>query len=168
MDRQAGTTTELDERRRKRRPRRLGRRLTRWLDERPTRRATAPAAGEHCGVLIVDDDRDFREALALLLEAEGIPVAEAASGREALCLLPHRAPRLIVVDADMPVMDGIEFLATKRALWRRDLRSIPVIVLAPSQAEAERAGELGAAAVLRKPLRFDSLLDRVGAEIERC
>jgi len=151
------------------RPGRLGRRLKRWLHERIPRAARhAHDAHERSGVLIVDDDRDFREELALLLGSEGIEVAEAANGREALHLLPHHAPRLIVLDLDMPVMTGLEFLETKRVLWRRDLRAIPVLVMTCVDAWAQRAAELGAVAVLRKPFRFDALLTQVDVELTRA
>ncbi|MEW6272852.1 MAG: response regulator [Thermodesulfobacteriota bacterium] len=165
MNRQARTTsTELDQRRRATRTTRLGRRFTRWLRERVSRRPVH-ALAERRGVLVIDDDRDFREALALLLGADGIAVAEAATGREALSLLPHGAPRLIVLDLDDAVADGIGFLATKRLLWRRDLRAVPVLALTSLETRARLAEELGASVVLRKPLRFDVLLDRVDLEL---
>ncbi len=142
---------------------RLGRRLRRWLGDRTVRRCNEPSRTS--GVLVVEDDADLREALALLLGSEGIEVAQASNGREALQMLPHHPPRVIVLDLDMPVVDGIEFLATKRALWRRDLRSIPVLVMTCFDEWAKEASDLGARAVLRKPFRFDALLDRVDSAL---
>jgi len=144
---------------------RLGRRLRRWLRERVPR--GRQDAIRHTGVLVVEDDADFREALVLLLGSEGMDVEEASNGREALEILPRKTPGVIVLDLDMPVVDGIEFLETKRALWRRDLRRIPVLVMTCFDEWAHEASELGAIDVLRKPFRFDALLDRVDSALER-
>ncbi|HWA41442.1 MAG TPA: ATP-binding protein, partial [Gemmatimonadales bacterium] len=78
-------------------------------------------------VLIVDDDVHTRQLLSALLAAEGYRFATAREGRDALTLLAHEQPRLILLDLKMPVMNGREFL---RAL-RGDPRyaGIPVVVV---------------------------------------
>lgn len=145
---------------------RFGRRFKRWLRERlPRTRAEVEAGIAHRGVLIIDDDPDVRQALALLLGHEGLEVAEAESTRDALLLLPRRAPKIIVLDLDGRPTEGIAFLETKRALWRRDLRRIPVLVTTCLDQPARRAVELGATAVIRKPFHFDALLESLDAGI---
>ncbi|HEY8515558.1 MAG TPA: response regulator [Candidatus Binatia bacterium] len=147
---------------------RLGRRFTRWLRARVSRRAQTRPAPEPCDVLVVGRDRDFRESLTMLLAADGVSATEAAFGRDALCRLPQHAPRLVVLDLDDEPSDGIAFLETKRMLWRRDLRAVPVLALTGDELLARSAEELGATLVLRKPTRFDVLLDRVDLELARA
>jgi CheY-like chemotaxis protein len=110
-------------------------------------------------VLIVDDDRDIREALSLILEEEGCVVREASNGREALSLLRHEAlPCLVFLDLMMPVMDGWQFLDEREKDER--LRQLPVVVLTASGrplTPGQRAAE-----VLPKPLRAEQIAEAVG------
>jgi signal transduction histidine kinase/CHASE3 domain sensor protein len=78
-------------------------------------------------VLVVDDDVHTRQLLSALLAAEGYRFTTAREGRDALAILAHERPRLILLDLKMPVMNGREFL---RAL-RGDPRyaGIPVVVV---------------------------------------
>ncbi len=66
-------------------------------------------------VIIVDDHTLFREGIRMLVEHEGIGtvIAEAENGHEFIALLAKHSPDLVIIDIDMPVMNGIE--ATKRA-----------------------------------------------------
>src|SRR5262245_42774882 len=83
-------------------------------------------------IFIVDDDRDTRNALAELLEAEGFAVDGAANGREALARLRSRDahPAVILLDLMMPGMDGWDF----RSEQMRDpeLASVPVVIVSAS------------------------------------
>ena len=109
----------------------------------------------HCYVLIVDDDRSIREALADLLGDEGYEVKVAGDGQQALEICRSApAPDLILLDLAMPVMDGLEFARVKAA--DPSLSAIPVCVMTASGPEAALPPE--AVAVLRKPLDADELL----------
>jgi len=88
-------------------------------------RAGAPhAPGE---VLIVDDDAGLRARLRTLMERGGFQVVEAADGRAALAEVDRCVPGLVLLDLNMPVMDGFGFLKALRA--RPDGRDVPVVVL---------------------------------------
>jgi len=63
-------------------------------------------------VLVVDDDPGIREALALIFEFEGWSVSCAANGAEALLAVERDAPSLILLDLQMPYVDGEEFART--------------------------------------------------------
>ena len=126
-------------------------------------RDQARAAASTRRILIVEDDRDLREALSEILRDEGYVVAGAAHGREALQLLRgdfHR-PALILLDLTMPVMNGWQF----REHQRRDpgLSGIPVIVLSAGDHLAEQMESLEIREYVRKPIDLVHLL----ATIER-
>ncbi len=101
-------------------------------------------------ILVVEDDAATREALVLLLEAEGFAVRSAANGREALDVLEGAAvrPRLILLDLMMPVMDGWQFLAERRR--RPDRFSGSTVVLLSGLAYIEGATDV--ADFIRKPI----------------
>ena len=62
-------------------------------------------------VLLVDDDPDVRELVSRMLQNEGIEIIEAKNGKEGLEMLAQE-PDLIILDLEMPVMNGFEFLET--------------------------------------------------------
>jgi CheY-like chemotaxis protein len=78
-------------------------------------------------LLVVDDDPDIREMLAIALEGEGYAVRCAGNGQEALQTLEGWRPNAILLDLSMPVMDGLTFRA--RQLDNERLAAIPVVVL---------------------------------------
>jgi CheY-like chemotaxis protein len=77
-------------------------------------------------VLVVDDDPSVRERLRSTLERQGWSVVEAVNGRDALTKVMHGPPRAILLDLNMPVMDGFQFLHDLRE--KPGCADIPVIV----------------------------------------
>lgn len=116
---------------------------------------------ENTTVLVVDDDQDIRETIALVLESAGYQVTSASNGAEALSVLRggSNLPCLVLLDLMMPVMDGREF----RRAQKQDaaVANIPVVVLSGDSRIESKAAELGADAYLRKPVGIDDLLDVV-------
>ena len=115
-------------------------------------------------VMVVEDDRDTREVVKLLLELEGIGVTEAADGFEALDRLhemreidPAR-PCAIVLDIMMPRCSGPEF--RKRQLNDPLIADVPVIVLS-AIADQLRLDELHPFAKVEKPFDPDQLVNIV-------
>jgi CheY-like chemotaxis protein len=111
--------------------------------------------------MVVEDDRDTREVLKLILELEGMGVTEASDGFEALDRLhnlrendPHR-PCVIVLDIMMPRCSGPEF--RKRQLDDPLIADVPVIVLS-AIADQLRVDELHAFAKVAKPFDPDQLI----------
>jgi CheY-like chemotaxis protein len=99
-------------------------------------------------VLIVDDDRDVRDAMAELLSDEGYECLHAKNGLEALAVLKHERPGLLLVDLIMPVMNGVDLLVR----LRQDpcLRDIPVIAM--TAANDRMVGVKLDGPVLHKPI----------------
>jgi CheY-like chemotaxis protein len=110
-------------------------------------------------ILLVEDDRDSREALAFVLEDAGHTVASAGNGREALELLDDdEKPDLILLDLMMPVMNGWEFLGERKR--RPVLASIPVMVLTAAALD-DKLGDFDVTYV-RKPVDGGELVQRIG------
>src|SRR5439155_11875822 len=107
-------------------------------------------------VLVVDDDREIREALQAPLDLNGYEVRTAGDGLDALEQVAARQPDLIVLDLNMPRLDGFG-LADELA--RRGLRpSVPLMVITARGSAHENAQRLGAEAYLEKPFNIRSLL----------
>src|SRR6478752_2739804 len=103
-------------------------------------------------VIIVEDDRETREMLALALSMEGFEVAEAANGLKLISSLHMHRPNLILLDVNMSWIDGFELC---RSVHRNsEFRNIPVVFVSArsSPADIQRGLEAGAAAYFTKPV----------------
>lgn len=105
-------------------------------------------------VLVVDDDPDTVETMRDILEEEGHVVLSAKNGREGLDLAVRYLPDLVLLDLEMPVMDGRAFLAASRQIPA--LAHMTVVVLSGTT-DAHVACES-----VMKPLRLDTLLGLIG------
>jgi CheY-like chemotaxis protein len=115
-------------------------------------------------VLVMDDDECMRELLRLHLCNAGYEVLEAEDAVAAGHLLLKRRPDiLLAADVERPYMSGLDLVAAMRA--DPATRAVPVIFIT-CRADAEpRARELGAAALLAKPLHVDHLLEIVARHV---
>ena len=102
------------------------------------------------GILLVDDDDDGREAVARYLRKSGHMVNSARNGREALIAVATLVPDVIVLDAMMPEMSGLEFLNVIRSYLR--WQTIPIILLTAfgKGEHIDRAKEFGVHCVFLK------------------
>lgn len=118
-------------------------------------------------VHLVDDDPDAVELLATYLEHAGIETAQSLSGPEALPRLTERPPDLILLDVQMPGLDGFETLAAMREVPA--LRDIPVIFVSSLDRPnlKVRALDLGADDYVVKPFNSAELVARVRAVLRR-
>ncbi len=124
-----------------------------------------PASGK-TRILIADDDRQMRRLVRMILERDGHEVAEAADGLDALDAIESGQCDLMILDLDMPRLDGIGVLEELRA--RVMTSSLPVIVLTARSGEAEsQVLDLGAQDFLTKPVQPASLQARVRAVLRR-
>jgi two-component system chemotaxis response regulator CheY len=112
--------------------------------------------GEAACCLVVDDSRVVRKAARRIVETLGFTVREAEDGAQALQACREAMPKVVLLDWNMPVMDGISFLRAARAEFGPDR---PVVVLCTTEAAVERiveALEAGAQEYIMKP--FDAAL----------
>jgi CheY-like chemotaxis protein len=120
--------------------------------------------GARAPILLVEDEDEIREDLALILREEGYMVVTAANGREGHeRLRAGPLPSVVLLDLMMPVMSGWELRA--EMLADPGLARIPVVVV--SGAVIQDGASLQAAAYLKKPFQIDALLDilaQLGAE----
>jgi two-component system CheB/CheR fusion protein len=137
----------------------------------PSTQAAYAAAPSLTGalVLVVDDDRDLRDAVQRVLETAGAQTESAASAERALEAIEAHRPDVILSDIGMPGRDGYEFLRALRALPASRGGRIPAIALtAYARAEdRKRAREAGFDYHLAKPVDAAKLLGTLAAALAR-
>ena len=116
-------------------------------------------------ILLVDDESHIRKYVGLLLKQLGSPtIIEAANGREALDLYRQERPDLVLLDVNMPVLDG---LATLRALRKMDPEVVAIMLTSLASRQAiEGAADLGACLYIRKDTPKDEMLKMLRETIE--
>ena len=125
---------------------------------------TAPSAPMPHTVLVVDDDPHIRALLVFAFEKAGMAVREAADGEEALAEVARAAPDLVVLDINMPRMDGLEVCRRLRAT-----SEVPVLFLSSRDEEFDRVLgiELGADDYVVKPFSPREVVARANAILRR-
>jgi two-component system response regulator MprA len=112
-------------------------------------------------VLVVDDDASLLSLLRILLSSYGYEVLVASDGREALDLVEQSPVDLVLLDLEMPRMDGRQFFGEFRSRGKR----APVIVVSAHGAEAASV-QLGAEAAVAKPFDPVNLTNLVAELLE--
>lgn len=113
-------------------------------------------------VLVVDDFDDTRDLLRQFLEAGGCRVVEAVNGHDAIEVAVGELPSLILMDLNMPVLDG--FTATIRLRENERTRHVPVVAVTAHDTPEFRAAAsaVGCIEYLVKPVDFDKLSRLIG------
>ncbi len=111
-------------------------------------------------VVVIDDDTDILESIAIVLDGAGYDAQTASNGAEALeRVRRNQRPCLILLDLMMPGMNGWQFRAAQ--MQDEAIATIPIVVMTGFPAAVENAASLRAAACLKKPIDLDDLLDTV-------
>jgi two-component system cell cycle response regulator DivK len=112
-------------------------------------------------ILVVEDQPDNRRILRDLLGNAGYELIEAETGEEALTAVETQRPDLILMDIQLPVMDGYE--ATRRIRSNPELKSIPIIAVTSYALAGDEAKALavGCTAYITKPFSPRALLGKV-------
>jgi len=113
---------------------------------------------ENTRVLVVDDEQAIRRYLRASLGAHGYELFEAATGREALEMVPIARPDMMILDLGLPDLDGVDVTRTLRE-WC----AIPIIILSVRSQESDKVAALDAGAddYITKPFGASELLARV-------
>jgi len=114
------------------------------------------SSGAH--ILVVDDEVQIRRFLRISLEAHGYVVDEVAFGKEAIIKTAQLRPDLIILDMELPDMDGLDVLKAVRE-WTKT----PVIILSVRDSDRDKVATLDAGAddYLTKPFSTDELMARI-------
>ena len=119
----------------------------------PQGRSPSETPASRHSVLVLEDDRDVSQTICELIDDQGYRAICVGNGREALAVLEHERPCLMLVDVFMPVMNGIEFLRTVKA--RPALADIPRVIM--TAANDHMIGVKEDVSVLYKPVDFEAL-----------
>jgi len=118
-------------------------------------------------ILYVEDNPDNRRLISRVLTVEGFVVQEASSAKDALNILQSMRPDIILMDINMPDMDGYTLTAKIHEL--PNLGSIPVIALTANvmKGDRERSIEAGCDGYIQKPVDIDTLTQQVERFLKR-
>jgi CheY-like chemotaxis protein len=118
--------------------------------------------------LVVDDDDDVRTLVRVVLEQRGFEIVEAGTGSEALVILHTRElPDVVVLDVQMPDLDGWETLGAIRGQERTSTVAVILCTVRAQQSDMERAWALGCDGFLPKPFSVGQLVTEVMAVCDR-
>ncbi|GCE11861.1 response regulator [Tengunoibacter tsumagoiensis] len=131
------------------------------ISKPPVQAAATPPRGKH--ILVVDDSPSVRRVVSSMLKQHGWEVQMARDGVEALEMISAETPAAVLLDIEMPRMDGYELTSTVRA--QEQYRTLPLIVLTSRAAakHQQRAIALGASAYVVKPYQDEELLNTIKA-----
>ncbi len=112
-------------------------------------------------LLVVDDNEDNRDSLSRRLMKKGYEVLSADNGEAAIDVAIANQPDLILMDMNMPILDGWE--ATKRLRAEQGFEATPIIALTAYAltGDRERALEVGCTDYHTKPVEFERLLKQI-------
>ncbi|MFA6079176.1 MAG: response regulator [Candidatus Omnitrophota bacterium] len=118
-------------------------------------------------VLVVDDEQDVLKVVSFRLKKAGYDVATAANGRIALDMVAVNKPDLMLLDIQMPVLDGFE--VCKAIKGDEDLKNIPIILLTAKSSSIiiDMVNDLKADDYMVKPFNPEELLDKVRKYLEQ-
>ena len=127
----------------------------------PAVKAPAQGTGKH--ILVVDDSPSVRRVVGNMLKQHGWEVQVARDGVEALEMITNETPAGVLLDIEMPRMDGYELMATVRA--QEQYRTLPIVILTSRAASKhqQRAMQLGANAYVVKPYQDEELINLLNA-----
>ncbi len=110
-------------------------------------------------VLIIEDDKEVRELLDIFLTKKGFEVLSTPSGKEGIGLVKRSRPDLVIVDARLPNLNGIEVLREIRG-FEKKTKIVMVSGLDTGELE-EEARQAGASAFLPKNLGIDAIVNTI-------
>jgi two-component system, chemotaxis family, chemotaxis protein CheY len=117
-------------------------------------------------ILIVDDSASVRTLLRGALEGEGFKVIEAENGLHALEAVSENLVDLLIVDVNMPVMDGMQVIGKVRAMEHHKRTPVFVLTTESGMAMVKQGKALGATAWIVKPVKPEALVKSIRAVLD--
>jgi len=117
-------------------------------------------------ILVTDDESSIRLMLRTALESDGYEVREAGNGREALDSMSSNLPDLVVLDLNMPVLDGMAVLEQMKSLAAEHRPRVIILTAYGSISAAVKATRLGAVDFLEKPITPTDLREAVRSVLD--
>lgn len=119
--------------------------------------------GDTLTIIVVDDSSDIRLMLRITLEMRGYRVLEAENGQVAVELAKRKCPDLILMDLNMPVLDGLAATRILREL--EELCRVPIIAVSANTKESHQAAAFAAGCneYMTKPVNFNELDNLLGS-----
>lgn len=129
---------------------------------------TPPAAAKNI-VLLVEDDQDMADFMQNYLNVKGYQTITARDGLEAIAKAKAEKPDMILMDVQMPEMNGLEAIRHIRAEANPNLAATPIIAITAlaMSGDRERCLEAGANAYLSKPLKLQELVEAIEAQLHK-
>ena len=125
-------------------------------------------------ILVVDDDPDILDAVAMILESQEYTVVTARDGIEGLASLKAESPDLMILDLMMPKMDGFAVCKELQDPRWAKFKNVPILILTSVREEASRRRyeletglELDVDDYIEKPMAPDRLIERVSNLIKK-
>ena len=119
-------------------------------------------------VLIVDDEHDFRAICAHVLDRGGYDTATAGDGTAGLAAFVERKPDLVVLDGNLPDMDGIEVCRRLRKLPGGAKLPVLMCTVRSAVVSIQEGLDAGVTDYVLKPFEMDDLLERVAGALEQA
>ncbi len=118
-------------------------------------------------ILYVEDNLDNRKLVRRVLAASGFDFHGAANAREAYAFLNERIPDLILMDINLPEIDG--YTMTQQLRQHKNLAQIPIVALTANvmKADREKATEAGCNGFIQKPINVDLLPEQISEYLNR-
>jgi two-component system KDP operon response regulator KdpE len=115
-------------------------------------------------VVVIEDEKQIRHFLRVTLEAAGITVGEAATGRQGLDEVSRARPDLVILDLGLPDMNGVDVIRQLRT-WSK----VPIVILSARSDEADKVNalDLGADDYLTKPFGNAELVARIRVHLRK-
>lgn len=115
-------------------------------------------------IVLIEDEKPIRRFLRMTLEAEGMRIYEAETGRHGIVEVSTRSPDLVILDLGLPDIDGVKVIEQLRT-WSH----VPILILSARSEESQKVRALNAGAddYLTKPFGSPELLARIRAHLRR-
>ena len=110
-------------------------------------------------ILLVDDEPDLVDIVSYELRAEGYIVAKARNGKDAMLQIKVGLPDMIILDINMPEMDGVDFFAKLKG--NKATQKIPILIFTASGNLEQHFKTLKVEGFISKPFKMEEVLEKV-------